>query len=119
MPDRRPPVGRGQMGSDPVPPLPGESPEDHGGTVARRVRRLRVENGELKSSIAKLRSDHDRLAASVLAADARGPGEGGESGDAPGSGGKFVERPGFEEAVRAVVDRYATEAKFREALKKA
>jgi hypothetical protein len=41
------------------------------------------------------------------------------TGEVGAAAGPFVERPGFEEAVRAVVDRYAVEHRFREAIKKA
>lgn len=58
----------------------------------------------------KLRSDHDRLVATVMATP---------EGSRPAEPTTFVERPGFEDAVRGVIDRYATEHKFRETVKKA
>ncbi len=79
--------------------------------AAEEVRTLRVENGELKAAITKLRADHDRLVASFLASPE------GKGAEEPTD--KFVEKPGFEDAVRSVVDRYAQEMKFREAIKKA
>jgi hypothetical protein len=77
--------------------------------VGELRRRLAVAESENKT----LRSDHDKLVATVLASD----GPAGAVLEAGSS--KFVEKPGFEDAVRAVVDRYALEAKFRETMKKA
>jgi hypothetical protein len=73
------------------------------------TRRLTVAESENKS----LRADHDKLVATILASD----GPAGVAAEASSS--KFVEKPGFEDSVRAVIDRYALEAKFRETLKKA
>lgn len=77
--------------------------------LSELARRLQTSESENKT----LRSDHDKLVATILASG----GPGGVSADALAS--KFVEKPGFEESVRAVIDRYALEAKFRETLKKA
>ncbi len=77
--------------------------------LAEMQRRLVTAETENKT----LRSDHDKLVATILASD--GPaGAAAESGSS-----KFVEKPGFDDAVRAVIDRYALEAKFRDTLKKA
>ena len=65
----------------------------------------------LAAELTKLRTDHDRLLATVLAMP--------EGAKAEATSGAFVERPGFEDAVRSVVDRYALEHKFRDTLKKA
>lgn len=65
----------------------------------------------LSAELTKLRTDHDRLLATVLAMPEGAKADAGTS--------KFVERPGFEDAVRGVVDRYAMEHKFRDTLKKA
>lgn len=72
-------------------------------------RRLATSETENKT----LRSDHDKLVATILASD----GPAGAAAEASSS--KFVEKPGFDDAVRAVIDRYALEAKFRDTLKKA
>jgi hypothetical protein len=72
-------------------------------------RRLATAETENKT----LRSDHDKLVATILASDAPA----GAAAEAASS--KFVEKPGFEDSVRAVIDRYALEAKFRATLQKA
>jgi|GEM_PF-2223080 len=65
----------------------------------------------LSVELTKLRNDHERLLATVLAMP--------EGAKAEAATATFVERPGFEDAVRSVVDRYALEHKFRDTLKKA
>ena len=62
------------------------------------------------SELAKLRADHEKLVAAVLTMPGGAEVEGSS---------KFVERPGFEDAVRSAIDRYAMEHKFRDTLKKA
>ncbi len=88
---------------------PGSS--DLGGAKELTVlsRRLAVAETENKT----LRADHDKLVATILASD----GPAGVAAEA--SSAKFIEKPGFEDSVRAVLDRYALETKFRDTLKKA
>lgn len=78
--------------------------------AARGEAELRGRAEALSSELLALRRDHDRLLATVLALP---------DGAKPEDAGRFVERPGFEDAVRSVVDRYALEHRFRDAVKKA
>ena len=90
-------------------PAPGSSELGGAKELTALSRRLTVAETENKT----LRADHDKLVATILASD----GPAGTAAEASSS--KFVEKPGFEDSVRAVLDRYALETKFRDTLKKA
>jgi hypothetical protein len=72
--------------------------------------RLDASDRERQVAASEVREDLRKVWAEILASSPGGP---------AGEGDRFVERPGFEDAVRAVVDRYATERRFREAVRKA
>jgi hypothetical protein len=76
-----------------------------------RVEELQHKYEATVSELSKLRADHDRLVATVMATP--------EGQAAAETSSKFVEKPGFSEAVRAEFERYAMEQKFRDTLKKA
>ena len=86
-----------------------------GGGKEALALKARVDEANQKAAVAaielaKLREDHEKLVAAVMATPAGAEVEGTS---------KFVEKPGFDDAVRGVLDRYAMERKFRETLKKA
>lgn len=94
-----------------------------GGDLAggREIVTLKKQLEDLKGQVtnaaredAKLRADHDRLVLDIMASP-----DGARAVSADAASSKFVEKPGFEDAVRGVVDRYAMEQKFRDTLKKA
>ena len=67
--------------------------------LASRIGELQRRLGTAESENKTLRTDHDKLVATILASD--GPaGTAAEVGSA-----KFVEKPGFDDSVRSVIDR--------------
>lgn len=89
-------------------PAPGGGAEEK---IALLSGRLEKADQERQLALSEVRAEVQKVWAELM----RSP----EGASAAADGDRFVERPGFEDAVRAAVDRYAVEQKFRDAVRKA